>query len=207
MSECSICGEEPEKYGDKVCSSCLFAPSTASSKAKTFQSVVKSMSERKLVEGRVPRAPNKVTVFSRQYKSKLCELTAGVYLRFDEAGYALLDAHLVNHVRDYLKYKPGRLKIVPAEVAKVEDLTIHAQNNNSATAGGTLVLRPGTNVEVAVDVVVGEDEPEEGVELEIFVGEDEPEEGVELEIVVGEDPNEEESKNKEDDEPSDKNES
>lgn len=150
MSECSICGEEPEQHQNSVCSHCLRASSTVSSKAKTFQSVVKSMSERKSVEAPAPRAPDKVTVHSRQYRDKLCELSAGVYLRFDETGHARMDAHLVPQLQAFMRYKPGRLRIVSEKEELVE-----------------------------VEIFVGEDEPEVGVPVDIIVGED-PADALEL---------------------------
>lgn len=181
MSECSICGEEPEQYGDNVCASCFYAPSTASSKSKTFQSVVKSMSERKSVEAGVPRAPNMLTVFSRQFKNKMCDLAPGVYLRFDKTGHALLEEQHLDHLKNFMKHKPGRLKVVPAEEKQVE-----------------------------VAIFVGEDEPEEGVAVEIIVG-DEPNDEEAMELFFAADYDEqaakEEPKNKEDKKSSKKNKS
>lgn len=160
MSECSICGKEvlAESHDGTVCSGCFNAPSTASSKAKTFQSVVKSMSELKPVEYRGASAPKEVKVFSRQYRNKVCEIATGVNLMFDETGHALMAAHLLPQLQEYTKYKPGRVRVV------------------------TDVAAP----EVEIEVRVGED-PQEGTEIEVFVGE-EPQDGIEIEIIVGDEP-------------------
>lgn len=160
MSECSICGEESERasFGKQVCSDCLDA-SSAPPSALTLPGAVKSMSERKPVEMKTPRAENHVTVFSRQYRSKACRYSGTQDLVFDDTGHALIPEVCLPALQEFMRGKPGRIRIVKETPAEVE-------------------------VEVEVLVCI---EPEEGVAVEIVVGA-EPEEGVKFDVVEGEEP-------------------